>query len=234
MFQDLLFLFQDVANTATEAEAGSHEGGFNLWNIIAATPTGLIIFFVQLALSIITVYIFVERYLTIMKAGKIDESFMNNIRVSIQNGNMQAAKSMCQSVDAPMARMVEKGLSRIGKPLRDVHAAVENVGNLELQKLEKNLSLLASIAGLAPMIGLLGTVIGMIISFQDMAQATTITPQTLSDGIYHALIATAFGLTVGIVAYFGYNFLVSRLDNVVYKMETTTVDFIDLLQEPAI
>jgi biopolymer transport protein ExbB len=229
---DFLLLFQEAANTVQTTEAAK-DGSFNLWQIIAATPTGLMIFFVQMALSVVTVYIFVERLLTIGRASKIDESFMNNIRVSIQNGNMQAAKTMCQSVDAPMARMVEKGLSRIGKPLNDVHAAVENVGNLELQKLEKNLSLLASIAGLAPMIGLLGTVIGMIIAFSDMATASVITPQELSDGIYHALIATAFGLVVGIVAYGGYNYLVARLDAVVYKMENTTVDFIDLLQEPA-
>jgi biopolymer transport protein ExbB len=172
--------------------------------------------------------------MTINRAGKIDEGFMNNIRVSIQNGNMQAARAMCQTVDAPMARMVEKGLSRIGKPLNDVHAAVENVGNLEVQKLEKNLSLLASIAGLAPMIGLLGTVIGMIMSFSAMSSTTsTVNPALLADGIYHALIATAFGLMVGIIAYGGYNYLVSRLSNVVYKMENTTVEFIDLLQEPA-
>jgi biopolymer transport protein ExbB len=229
---DFLLLFQEAANTVQNAEAAK-DGSFNLWQIIAGTTTGLMIFFVQMALSVITVYIFVERLLTIGRAGKIDESFMNNIRVSIQNGNMQAAKAMCQSVDAPMARMVEKGLSRIGKPLNDVHAAVENVGNLELQKLEKNLSLLASIAGLAPMIGLLGTVIGMIIAFSDMATASVISPQLLSDGIYHALIATAFGLVVGILSYAGYNYLVARLDAVVFKMENTTVDFIDLLQEPA-
>lgn len=228
---DFLFLFQDAA--ATVVEEGHKEGAFNLWQIIAATPTGLAIFIVQMILSVLTVYIFVERLMTISRASKIDERFMNNIRVSIQNGNMQAAKNMCTSVDAPMARMVEKGLSRIGKPLRDVHAAVENVGNLELQKLEKNLSLLASIAGLAPMIGLLGTVIGMIIAFSAMAEADVITPQKLSDGIYHALIATAFGLVVGILAYAGYNYLVSRLDTVIYKMENTTVEFIDLLQEPA-
>ena len=228
---DLLLLFQETASDVAQKASEANE--FNLWKIISSTPTGTAIFFIQLVLSFLTLYIFVERYMTITRAGKIDESFMNNIRVSIQNGNMQAAKNMCQSVNAPMARMVEKGLSRIGKPLNDVHAAVENVGNLELQKLEKNLSLLASVAGLAPMIGLLGTVVGMIISFQAMSTATNITPAVLSDGIYHALIATAFGLTVGIIAYAGYNFLVAKLDSVIYKMENTTVEFIDLLQEPA-
>lgn len=230
---DFLFLFQEATKTAAETATTPEVEGFSLWHIIVSQPVGLVIFMIQLILSVVTVFIFVERMLTITRADKIDESFINNIRVSIQNGNMQAAKQMCQGVDAPMARMVEKGLTRIGKPLRDVHAAVENVGNLELQKLEKNLSILASIAGIAPMIGLLGTVIGMIISFKSMNEAKVITPQVLSGGIYHALIATAFGLVVGIAAYAFYNYLVARLDRIVFKMESTTVEFIDLLQEPA-
>lgn len=230
---DFLFLFQEATKTAAETATTPEVEGFSLWHIIVSQPVGLVIFIIQLILSVVTVFIFVERMLTITRADKIDESFINNIRVSIQNGNMQAAKQMCQGVDAPMARMVEKGLTRIGKPLRDVHAAVENVGNLELQKLEKNLSILASIAGIAPMIGLLGTVIGMIISFKSMNEAKVITPQVLSGGIYHALIATAFGLVVGIAAYAFYNYLVARLDRIVFKMESTTVEFIDLLQEPA-
>jgi biopolymer transport protein ExbB len=129
--------------------------------------------------------------------------------------------------------MVEKGLDRIGKPLDDINKAIENTGNLELLKLEKNLSTLATISGLAPMIGLLGTVIGLIISFQDMASATNITPQVLSNGIYHALTATAFGLFVSIIAMSGYNLLVSTLDKVIFKMENTAVQFMDLLQEPS-
>ncbi len=132
-----------------------------------------------------------------------------------------------------MARMVEKGLDRIGKPLDDINKAIENVGNLELLKLEKNLSTLASISGIAPMIGLLGTVIGLIISFQDMASATNITPQVLSNGIYHALTATAFGLFVSIIAMAGFNLLVTNLDKVIFKMEATAVQFMDLLQEPS-
>ena len=132
-----------------------------------------------------------------------------------------------------MARMVEKGLDRIGKPLDDINKAIENVGNLELLKLEKNLSTLASISGIAPMIGLLGTVIGLIISFQDMASATNITPQVLSNGIYHALTATAMGLFVSIIAMAGFNLLVTNLDKVIYKMEGTAVQFMDLFQEPS-
>ena len=170
--------------------------------------------------------------MTLSKAEQVDQNFMNSIRASVESGNIQAAKALCQSVDAPMARMVEKGLDRIGKPLDDINKAIENIGNLELLKLEKNLSTLASISGIAPMIGLLGTVIGLIIAFQDMTGATNITPQTLSSGIYHALTATAAGLLVSIIAMFGYNVLVSKLDKVIFKMENTAVQFMDLLQEP--
>ena len=133
----------------------------------------------------------------------------------------------------PASRMIEKGLQRIGKPLRDIDAAIENVGNLELFKLEKNLSTLASIAGAAPMIGFFGTVTGMILAFYTMATEQNVTPDVLAAGIYQALITTAFGLFIGILAFVGYNILVSNVDKVVYKMERTTMEFMDLLQEPA-
>ncbi|MFN7833963.1 MAG: MotA/TolQ/ExbB proton channel family protein, partial [Bacteroidota bacterium] len=186
-----------------------------------------------LILSVVAVYIIVERYLTISKAGQVDHNFMNSIRMSVESGNLQAAKALCQSVDAPMARMVEKGLDRIGKPLDDINKAIENVGNLELLKLEKNLSTLASISGIAPMIGLLGTVIGLIVAFQDMTTAEVVSPKTLSSGIYHALTATASGLFVSIIAMAGFNLLVTTLDKVIFKMENTAMQFMDLLQEPS-
>lgn len=201
--------------------------------IIGSSTSGLVVILLLFLLSIVAVYIIIERYMTLTRAGKVDHNFMNSIRTSVENGNLQAAKALCQSVDAPMARMVEKGLDRIGKPLDDINKAIENVGNLELLKLERNLSTLASISGIAPMIGLLGTVIGLIISFQDMSTATNITPQVLSNGIYHALTATAFGLFVSIIAMAGYNLLVSNLDKVIFKMENTAVQFMDLLQEPS-
>ncbi len=200
--------------------------------ILGSSTSGLVVIAILFALSIVAVYISFERYFTITRAGQVDTNFMNSIRASVESGNLQAAKALCQSVDAPMARMVEKGLDRIGKPLEDISKSIENVGNLELLKLEKNLSTLASISGIAPMIGLLGTVIGLIISFQDMASATNITPQVLSNGIYHALTATAFGLIVSIIAMAGYNVLVSNLDKVIFKMENTAAQFMDLLQEP--
>ncbi len=201
--------------------------------IMGSSVSGLVVITILFTLSIVAVYIIIERYSTLSRAGQVDQNFMNSIRNSVENGNLQAAKALCQSVDAPMARMVEKGLDRIGKPLDDINKSIENVGNLELLKLEKNLSTLASISGIAPMIGLLGTVIGLIISLQDMTAAETVTPKVLSSGIYHALTATAFGLFVSIIAMAGYNLLVSNLDKVIFKMENTAVQFMDLLQEPS-
>ncbi|MCS7035115.1 MAG: MotA/TolQ/ExbB proton channel family protein [Saprospiraceae bacterium] len=197
------------------------------------TTSSMAVFFILVFLSIAAVYIIIERYLTLKRAGRVDQNFMNSIRASVESGNLQAAKALCQSVDAPMARMVEKGLDRIGKPLEDINKAIENVGNLELLKLERNLSTLASISGLGPMFGLLGTVLGLILSFQDMSTAENVTPQVLSSGIYQALTSTAMGLVVSIVAMAGYNVLVSNLDKVVYKMEYTALQFMDLLQEPS-
>ncbi len=184
-------------------------------------------------LSFIAVYIFLERYWTINKAGKIDQGFMNNIRANVQAGNIHGAKALCQTTDSPVARMIEKGLMRIGKPLRDIDTAIENVGNLEVFRLEKNLSTLASIAGAAPMIGFFGTVTGMILAFREMATQQNVTPDVLAGGIYQALITTAAGLLIGILAFVGYNVLVANVEKVVFQMERTTVEFMDLLQEPS-
>jgi biopolymer transport protein ExbB len=225
------FFFLQLSTKETAAVPGESKSLLDI--IFSSSPSGLMVMGILFFLSIVAVYIIVERYFTLTRAGQVDHNFMNSIRASVESGNLQAAKALCQSVDAPMARMVEKGLDRIGKPLDDINKAIENVGNLELLKLEKNLSTLASISGLAPMIGLLGTVIGLIISFQDMASATNITPQVLSNGIYHALTATAAGLFVSIIAMAGFNLLVTNLDKVIFKMENTAVQFMDLLQEPS-
>jgi biopolymer transport protein ExbB len=228
------FFFLQVAPKPVTALPAAEEHSKSLFDIILGSSTsGLMVMGVLFLLSIAAVYIIVERYLTLSRAGQVDQNFMNSIRASVESGNLQAAKALCQSVDAPMARMVQKGLDRIGKPLDDINKAIENVGNLELLKLEKNLSTLASISGIAPMIGLLGTVIGLIISFQDMSNAETVTPKVLSNGIYHALTATAFGLFVSIIAMAGFNLLVTKLDQVIFKMENTAVQFMDLLQEPS-
>jgi biopolymer transport protein ExbB len=228
MLQKALFLFQ---TTDIEREDLATQSLVDI--IVKGGPLGIIIVVVLLTLSIIALYIFIERYLNIKRAGRIDQSFMSNIRANVASNNIQAAKALCQSTDSPVARMVEKGLMRIGKPLRDIDAAIENVGNLEIFKLEKNLSTLASIAGAAPMIGFFGTVTGMIIAFYRMATEQNVTPDILAGGIYQALITTAFGLFIGILAFVGYNILVSNVEKVVFKMERTTTEFMDLLQEPS-
>lgn len=218
----------------TTSEAMPKEVSQSLWDIILTSGTmGIIIILLQLILSFIAVYIFVERYMAINRASRFDENFMNNIRVNVQSGNIQSARALCQSVDSPISRMVEKGLQRIGKPLRDIDAAVENVGNLEVFKLEKNLSTLASISGAAPMIGFLGTVTGMIQAFYNMSTQQNITPSLLAGGIYQALLTTAVGLAVGIFALIGYNILVASVEKVVFKMERSTTEFMDMLQEPS-
>lgn len=230
MFLKILLLQSTAAaDSLSTAKVGSQ----SMLDIILNSGTfGVLIVLIQIVLMFMAVYIFVERYLAIKKAGRIDQNFMNNIRMSVQSGNITAARALCQSTDTPVSRMVEKGLQRIGKPLRDIDAAIENVGNIEIFKLEKNLANLASISGAAPMLGFLGTVTGMILAFYQMSTAETITPSLLAGGIYQALLTTAFGLGVGIFALIGYNLLVANVDKVVYQMEQSTVDFMDFLQEP--
>jgi biopolymer transport protein ExbB len=187
-----------------------------------------------LILSLIAIYIFVERLLAISKAGKEDKNFMNNIRDYILNGKIDSAKALCKSTDTPVAHMIEKGVSRIGRPLDDISAAIENVAKLEIYKLENKLALLATISGAAPMIGFLGTVIGMIKSLYNMAGAgDNIVISTLAGGIYEAMVTTVGGLIVGIMAYIGYNLLVAQVDKVIHKMEARAIEFLDLLNEPA-
>lgn len=184
-------------------------------------------------LFVIAVYIFFERYMALRNASKEDTNFMNRIKDYIHDGKIEAAASLCQSTDNPISRMIEKGISRLGRPLNDINTAVENIGNLEIAKLEKGLPTLATISGGAPMIGFLGTVIGMIRAFYDMSQAgNNIDVSLLSNGIYTAMVTTVGGLIVGILAYFAYNYLVARVEKVVYKVEARTTEFMDLLNEP--
>ena len=199
--------------------------------LISGGLIGIFIYVVLLILSIVAVYIFFERYSAINRSVKIDQHFMNNIRSNVAAGNIAAARALCQATDSPVSRLVEKGLQRIGKPLRDIDAAVENAGNLEVFRLEKNLSSLASIAGAAPMVGFFGTVTGMILAFYNMASQESVTPSLLAGGIYQALLTTAFGLAIGIFAFVGYNLLVSKVDKVIYMMERTTTEFMDMLHE---
>lgn len=184
-------------------------------------------------LSIISVYIFVERWMVIRKAGKEDVNFMNKIRDYITDGKIDAALTLCRNSKTPYANMIEKGITRLGRPMQDVQVAVENVGNLEVSKLERGFSILATSAAGAPMIGFLGTVTGMIRAFYDMASAGNNADITLlSAGIYQALTTTVAGLIVGIIAMFAYNILVAKVDGVVNMMESKSMEFMDLLNQP--
>jgi biopolymer transport protein ExbB len=203
----------------------------NLWELaLKGGPVMIPI----LICSVIAIYVFVERYLTLQKASKIDENFMPSIKDHVMNGNIAAAKSLCKQTDSPVARMIEKGIERIGKPLRDIEASIENVGKMELFKLERGVGILATVAGLAPMLGFFGTVTGMVRAFYTMANAgNNVSVELLSGGIYEALVTTVAGLAVGIPALVCYNWLIGMVEKIVNKMEANSIEFIDLLQEPA-
>jgi biopolymer transport protein ExbB len=181
-------------------------------------------------LSIYAIYILIERFSTIKKASVEDESFLKSIKNFVEQKDIQAAKTLCKNTDNPVSRMIEKGIDRIDKPMTDISAAIENQGKLEVYKMENNLANLATIAGAAPMIGFLGTVIGMIVAFHEMASAGgNIDVEMLSKGIYTAMVTTVGGLVVGIIAYIAYNFLVSKIDKVIFQLEARTTEFLDLL-----
>ena len=203
-------------------------------NLIDMALSGGWLMLVLLILSVMAIYIFGNKWWMIRNAGKIDKNFMNDIHDFIHDGKIKSAIALCQRYNSPVARLVEKGIERIGRPLQDIQAAVENMGNVEVARLEKGLPMLATIAGGAPMIGFLGTVSGMIQAFFRMSTAgNNIDITLLSGGIYEAMVTTVGGLFVGIIAYFGYNFLTSQISNLVFKMESTTIEFIDMLHEPA-
>jgi biopolymer transport protein ExbB len=203
-------------------------------NIIDLSMKGGWIMIVLLVLSLIAVYIFIQRILVIRRAGKQDESFMNRIKDYIHDGRVESALNLCRTTNTPSARMIEKGITRLGRPMSDVLVAIENVGNLEVAKLEQGFPIIATVAAGAPMIGFLGTVTGMVRAFFDMANAgSNVDITLLSGGIYEALVTTVGGLVVGIITLFGYNYLVAEVDKVVSKMEANTMEFMDLLNEPA-
>lgn len=196
-------------------------------------PSSLWIMLPLLVMLALAVYIFVERLLTISKSAKEERNFMNNIRDFIHSGKIESALALCKGNPTPLARMIEKGITRIGKPLSDISAAIENTGNLEVQRLEKKVSVLATIAGAAPMLGFLGTVVGMVIAFHNMsANPNNLNIADLSDGMYTAMITTVGGLIVGIIAYICYNVIVAKISQVVYMLEAKSTEFIDLLHEP--
>ena len=184
-------------------------------------------------LLVVSLYIYIERLLTIKAASNVDPNFMNEIKDCVINGNFDAAKSLCVNVNSPVSRLILKGVSRIGRPLADINSSIENAGKLEVYSLEKNVSILATISGAAPMIGFLGTVIGMILSIFEIANSGgQIDIKLLADGLYTAMTTTVGGLVVGVIAYISYNHIVGRTNKVVYLMEANSVEFLDLLNEP--
>ena len=226
----LSYLLQADPVEAVQASPVQQEMSYSL--IEMATKGGWLMI-VLLVLSVIALFIFGKKLWMIHQASKIDKDFMMDIRDYIHDGKLKSAKTLCSKFDTPVARMVETGIDHIGKPLSDIQSAVENVGNVEVARLEKGLPYLAMIAGGAPMIGFLGTVMGMVQAFFNMSQAgNNIDITLLSSGIYTAMITTIGGLIVGIIAYFGYNYLTSKVSNVVFQMESSTIEFMDLLEEP--
>ncbi len=202
--------------------------------LMSGGTAGQIIILILFILLFVAVYIYFERLFAIKAASKMDGNFMNQIKDNVSNGNIEAAKMLCAQQNSPVSRLTAKGISRIGSPLEDINTAIENSGKLEVYRLEQNVSVLATIAGAAPMIGFLGTVIGMVIAFHQLATSSGQAEMgTLAEGIYTAMTTTVAGLIVGIIAYIGYNHLVVRTDKVIHQMEATAVEFLDLLNEPA-
>jgi biopolymer transport protein ExbB len=225
-----MILLQIINDTVTGADPVTDQESLSI--ISLAIKGGFMMIPIGI-LWVIAIYLFIERLLTINKANQNPDVFMARVKELVLKGDVNGAKMLCAQNQTPVARMIEKGIARIGSPLKTIEASIENVGKIEVFKLEKNLATLATIAGAAPMMGFLGTVIGMVSSFMAIAQEEgSVSPKLLSQGMYTAMITTVGGLIVGIVAYLAYNYLVSRVQKVVHKMEYTSIDFIDLLQEP--
>ncbi|MEB3344979.1 MotA/TolQ/ExbB proton channel family protein [Aquimarina gracilis] len=224
-----------IAQNSAQIETATEEKSLSIMDLLLSGGTGaVVIIAILFVLLFVAVYIYFERLFAIKAASKYDESFMSKIRDNVASGKIEAAKILCAQTNSPVARLTEKGISRIGHSLEDINKAIENAGRLEVYKLEKNVSILATVAGAAPMIGFLGTVIGMILAFHNLASSSgTADMGVLAEGIYTAMTTTVGGLVVGIVAYIGYNHLVVRTDKVIHSMEANAVDFLDLLNEPA-
>ena len=227
-----LLILQDSSEVLSETL--SEEKTLSIYKLVMDGGLGgQIIIALLVVLLAVALYIYFERFFAIKAASKTDSNFMNQIRDHVSHGKLEAAKVLCIQVNSPASLLIEKGISRIGKPLADINTAIENAGRLEIYKLEKNVSVLATIAGAAPMIGFLGTVIGMIVAIHEIANAGgQIDIKLLSDGLYTAMTTTVAGLIVGIISYIQYNHLVVRTNKVVYEMEAKSVEFLDLLNEP--
>lgn len=233
----MLYFFQEegVAQGAEAAEPMVEEQTLSIMDLmLSGGAAGQIIILILFLMLFAAVYLYFERLFAIRAASETDMNFMNQIKDNVLSGNLESAKMRCAQANSPVARLTAKGLDRIGSPLEDINTAIENAGRLEVYKLEKNVAILATIAGAGPMIGFLGTVIGMVLAFHELATSSGQAHMgALAEGIYTAMTTTVAGLIVGIIAYIGYNHLVVKTDKVVHQMETTAVDFLDLLNEPA-
>ncbi|MFM9006815.1 MAG: MotA/TolQ/ExbB proton channel family protein [Flavobacteriales bacterium] len=230
----LIFLQESISpladSLATAGSTGMHPVGH--FSIMEQLMKGWYIYLPQLLMSVIAVYVIIERTLTVNRADKEEASFMQRIKEYINQGKLDSAKNLCSTSGTPTARMIEKGISRIGKPVEDIKKAIEMVGKLETAKLDRNVSILATIAGIAPVFGFLGTVFGVIVIFRDIAEAGSLQIGTVSEGLYLKMISSAVGLIVFMIAYIGYNHLVTRVNKVVNKMEANAVEFLDVLEQP--
>jgi biopolymer transport protein ExbB len=229
-----LQIFLDIIQTGVDtAGAASEASGADSVTILDLILKGGLVMYPLILLSIIAVYLIVERLLTLRKADKDPEDFLEELSNYVTQGDLNSAKNLCKKYDTPFSRMLEKGVAKLGKPLSTIEASIQNVGRIEIYKLERNLNALATISGAGPMIGFLGTVTGMVQAFIAIAQAEgTISPKLLSNGIYEAMITTVAGLIVGIIAYIGYNYLTGKVEKIVHQMEYSSIEFIELLQEP--
>lgn len=222
-------LADSASSAAAPLTSAPVEQSMSLWEM--ASKGGPILIPIGI-LSVLALYIFFERLFVILKFSRLDQNFMNQIRDQVHQGNVQAARSLCKATDNPIARMIDKGLARLGKPIREIESAIENQGKLEVFTMEKNLGFLGTIAGIAPMFGFLGTIFGVIKIFYQISLQNSLEIDTISGGLYVKMISSASGLLVGMIAYSCYHYLVQRVDRVINKMEINAVQFIDLLEEP--
>lgn len=229
-----LNLLLQINSTLADTTAAAAEAEGRSVSMLELVVNGGVLMIPIAVLSIIAIYLIVERYLTLKRADRSPDDFLDDLKSRVVRGDLNGARDLCKRTNTPFSRMLEKGVSKLGAPLSKIEASIENVGRMEIYKLERFLNHLATIAGAAPMIGFLGTVIGMVQAFISIAQAEgAVSPKLLSSGIYQAMVTTIAGLMVGIIAYIGYNWLVGKVEKIVHQMEHASIEFIELLQEPA-
>ncbi len=222
---------QDTANHAVQAaQQTPTQVSLSLWELILKGGVIMIPIFIC---SLLAVYFFIERFIALRKAGKSDKNFMNNIEMLVSDMKLDAAKTMCKNTNTPVSRMVEKGLARIGRPINDIERNIESVGKYEVSKLERNMKILGIVAGIAPMLGFIGTIMGVIKIFYNISLTNNMSIGSISGGLYEKMITSAAGLIVGVLAYVGYNYLSILLDKVIFKLEDAGIEFMDILQKEA-